>query len=291
KLLERIKCEVGISTNIHQQGTVNQKTTRLLLVTANGSGSGKTFLVAGIAGALKKRGFKVGVLKVGGDIRDVVPALYLIKEPIKGYSSIKIGESGWVPLDEAVREASLNHDFLIVEGAMSAFTGLLMDKVVAGPTSTAEVATALGASTIVVVSCDKEGVEGGLINTLNYVNILRSLGVNITGVILNKARISYLTDEIKLTLKRALENAGVELLGIVPRLELEKRGMIPEIEIKYEEFGAKAIEAAEQHLNLDALTKIADAPKLTQIDYAAFTEKFKNLLTNYELNTSEGGKT
>jgi cobyric acid synthase len=290
KLLERIKCEVGISTNIHQQGTVNQKTPRLLLVTATGSGSGKTFLVAGIAGALKKRGFKVGVIKVGGDIRDAVPALYLIKEPIKGYSSIKIGESGWKPLAEAVGEASQNHDFLLVEGAMSAFTGLLNDKVVR-PTSTVEVAAALGASTIVVVSCDKEGIEGALINTLNYVNILRSLGVKITGVILNKARISYLTDEIKLTMKRAFENAGVELLGIVPRMEVEGRGMIPEIEIKYEEFGAQAIEAVEQYINLDALIRIADAPKLNQIDYGAFMEKFKNLLTNYKLNASEGGKT
>ena len=290
KLLERIKCEVGISTNIHQQGTVNQKTPRLLLVTATGSGSGKTFLVAGIAGALKKRGFKVGVLKVGGDIRDAVPALYLIKEPIKGYSSIKIGESGWKPLAEAVGEASQNHDFLLVEGAMGAFTGLLIDKAVR-PTSTAEVAAALGASTIIVVSCDQEGIEGALINTLNYVNILRSLGVKITGVILNKARISYLTDEIKLTMKRAFENVGVELLGIVPRMDVEGRGMIPEIEIKYEEFGAQAIEAAEQYINLDALTRIADAPKLNQIDYGAFMEKFKNLLTNYKLNASEGGKT
>jgi cobyrinic acid a,c-diamide synthase len=290
KVLERIKCEVGISTNIQQQGMVIQKTPRLLLVTATGSGSGKTFLVTGIAGALKKRGFKVGVLKVGGDIRDVVPALYLIKEPIKGYSSIKIGESGWKPLAEAVGEASQNHDFLLVEGAMSAFTGLLMDKAVR-PASTAEVAAALGASTIVVVSCDKEGIEGAMINTLNYVNILKNLGVKITGVILNKARISYLTDEIKLTMKRAFENIGVELLGIVPRMEVEGRGMIPEIEIKYEEFGAQAIEAAEQYINLDALTRIADAPKLKQIDYVAFMEKFKNLLTNYKLNASEGGKT
>jgi len=289
KVLEQIKCEVGISTNIQRQSMIIQKKSRLLLVTATGSGSGKTFLVAGIAGALKKRGFKVGVLKVGGDIRDVVPALYLIKEPIKGYSSIKIGDSGWKPLAEAVVEASQNHDFLLVEGAMSAFTGLLMDKAVR-PTSTAEVAAALGASTIVVVSCDKEGIEGAMINTLNYVNILKNLGVKITGVILNKARISYLTDEIKLTMKNAFENAGVELLGMVPRMEVEGRGMIPEIEIKYEEFGAQAIEAAEQYINLDAITRIADAPKLNQIDYAAFMEKFKNLLTNYKLN-AEGGKT
>ena len=127
----------------------------------------------------------------------------------------------------------------------------------------------------------KEGIEGALINTLNYVNILRSLGVKITGVILNKARISYLTDEIKLTMKRAFENAGVELLGIVPRMDVEGRGMIPEIEIKYEEFGAQAIEAAEQYINLDALTRIADAPKLNQIDYGAFygkIQKFTNQL-------------
>ena len=290
ELVGRIKCEVGISTNINQQSTANQKTPRLLLVTAAESGSGKTFLVAGIAGALKKRGFTVGVIKVGGDIRDVVPALYLIKEPIKSYSSIKIGASGWKPLAEAVGEASQTHDFLLIEGAMGAFTGLLMDKVVM-PTSTAEVAAALGASTIIVVSCEQEGIEGGIINTLNYVTILRSLGVKITGVILNKARLSYLTDEIKLTMKRAFENAGVELLGIVPRIDVAGRGMIPEIEIKYEEFGAQAIEAAEKYLNLDALTKIADAPKLSQVDYAAFTEKFKNLLTNYKLNVSEGGKT
>ena len=290
KLLEQIKSEIGISTNIRQQGTINQKEPRLLLVTATGSGSGKTFLVAGIAGALKKRGFKVGVIKVGGDIRDTVPALYLIKEPIKGYSSIKIGESGWEPLAEAVGEASQNHDFLLVEGAMSAFTGLLNDKV-ERPTSTAEVAAALGASTIVVVGCDKEGVEGALVNTLNYVNLLRSLGVKITGVILNKVRVSYLTDEIKLTMKRAFENVGVELLGIVPRMDVEGRGMIPEIEIRYEEFGAQAIEAAEQYINLDALTRIAEAPRLNQVDYVAFMEKFKNLLTNYKLNASEGGKT
>ena len=62
----------------------------------------------------------------------------LIKEPIKNYSSIKIGKSGWKPLAEAVGEASQNHDFLLVEGAMSAFTGLLNDKGVR-PTSTAEV--------------------------------------------------------------------------------------------------------------------------------------------------------
>jgi len=285
KLKERIKCEVGISTDIQQSSSIKMKKPRMLLVTAMESGSGKTFVLAGIAGALKRRGFKVGVIKVGGDIRDTVPALYLIKEPIRPYSSIKIGESGWRPLAEAIGEASKEHDFLLVEGAMSAFTGLLNNKV-ARPTSTAEVAAALGASTIMVVGCDKEGVEGGLANSLNYTSLLKSLGVNVTGIILNKVHTSYLSDEIKHTIKQAFSNSGVELLGFVPKMDVEGRGMIPEIEIKYEEFGAQAMQAAEQSINIDALVRIAQAPKLTQVDYQAFMEKFKTLLTNYKLSTS-----
>ena len=289
KLRDRMKSEIGISTNIHPEISAEEKPKRLLLVTAMESGSGKTFLLAGIAGALKRRGFKVGVIKIGGDIRDAVPALYLIKEPIKPYSSIKIGESGWKPLSEAISEASKNHDFLLVEGAMSAFTGLLNDKV-QRPTSTAEVAAALGASTIIVVGCDKEGVEGGLANSLNYVNLLKNLGVNVKGVILNKVRTSYLSDEIKQTIRRAFENSGVELLGYVPKMDVEGRGMIPEIEIKYEEFGAQAMQAAEQNIDLDAITRIANAPNLQNVDFNAFMEKFKNLLTEYRLSASEGGK-
>lgn len=288
KLLENIKSEIGVATNIRQQATTSPKASRLLMVTALGSGSGKTFIVTGIAGALKKRGFKVGVIKVGGDIRDTVPSLYLIKEPIKEYSSIRIGESGWTPLEQAVEEASKNYNFLLVEGAMSAFTGLLNENY-KRPMSTAEVAAALGASTIVVVGCEKEGIEGALINTLNYVNVLKILGIKITGVILNKLRVSYITDEIKQIMQTALQNAGIELLGMVPRLDLEGRGMIPEIEIRYEDFGAQAIDAAERYIDLNLLARLAAPPALTVVDYGVFTEKFKNLLSNYSFHASEGG--
>ena len=37
---------------------------------------------------------------------------------------------------------------------------------------------------------------------------------------------------------------------MVPRLDLEGRGMIPEIEISYEDFGAQAIDAAEKYIDL-----------------------------------------
>jgi len=288
KLLEYIKSEVGVATNVRQLTQISQ-TPRLLMVTATGSGSGKTFIVTGIAGALKKKGFNIGVIKVGGDIRDTVPTLYLIKEPIKDYSSIKIGESGWTPLQQAVNEASKKYNFLLVEGAISAFTGLLNENY-KRPMSTAEVAAALGAATIVVVGCDKEGIEGALINTLNYVNILKSLGVNVRGVILNKLRISYITEDLRQVMKNAFQNAGIELMGMVPRLDLEGRGMIPEIEIRYEDFGAQAIDAAEKHIDLNLLARVASPPIQVDVDFEAFMEKFKKLLANYSLSTSQGGK-
>ena len=292
KLRLEIQSEVGISTSVTSPSRAGQATKRpeMLLVTATGSGSGKTFIVTGIAGALKKKGFHVGVVKVGGDIRDLVPALYLIKEPIRDYSSIKIGESGWSPLNEVVDEASQKHDFILVEGAMNAFTGLFNENV-KRPTSTAEVALALDAPAVLVVGCDKEGIEGAVINGLNYANLMKSLGIRVKGVVFNKARISYLTDEIRLLINRAFKTLEIELLGIVPRIELEGRGMIPEVEIRYEEFGAKAIETIEHNIDLDLLTSLAEPPKKKDVDYDAFLEKFKNsLATNFTQSLFEGGR-
>jgi len=292
ELLKDIKTEVGISTNLRSQGTSVQKAVApgVLLITATGSGSGKTFIVTGVAGALKKRGVKLGLMKIGGDIRDSVPALYLIKEPIKSYSSIKVGKSGWKPFAEAVEEAEQNYDLILIEGAMSAFTGFLNDNV-ERPSSTAEVAVALGVPTVVVVSCEKEGIEGAIVNTLNYVNLMSRLGVKVEGVILNKVRTSYLTDDIRLFMKKAFENIGVKLLGVVPRVELEGRGTIPEVEIRYEEFGAKAIETAEQSINLDALTELAMPSARKTLDYEELTEKFKKLLTtDFRTKLSASGR-
>ena len=292
KLRLEIQSEVGISTSVTSPSRAGQATKRpeMLLVTATGSGSGKTFIVTGIAGALKKKGFHVGVVKVGGDIRDLVPALYLIKEPIRDYSSIKIGESGWSPLNEVVDEASQKHDFILVEGAMNAFTGLFNENV-KRPTSTAEVALALDAPAVLVVGCDKEGIEGAVINGLNYANLMKSLGIRVKGVVFNKARISYLTDEIRRLIERAFKPLNIELLGIVPRIELEGRGMIPEVEIRYEEFGAKAIETIEHNIDLGLLAGLAEPPKKINVDYTAFLEKFKNsLTTNFSHNAFEEGR-
>ncbi len=120
-----------------------------------------------------------------------------------------------------------------------------------------------------------------MINALNYALLMKRLGVKVKGVILNKARVSYLTDEAKMLIKRAFSNIGVELLGTVPRVELEGRGMIPEVEIKYEEFGSKALEAAENYLDLPKLMGLATPIGKNKVDYDLFLEKFKDSLTNF----------
>ncbi|MEM2099521.1 MAG: AAA family ATPase [Candidatus Bathyarchaeia archaeon] len=288
KLVQAIKNEIGISTqNIAPTTTKKMQKPSFLLITALGSGSGKTFLVTGIAGALKKRGFNVGVLKIGGDIRDSVPALYLIKEPIKDYSSIKIGESGWTQVSVAIREAAANYNLVLIEGAMSAFTGLLNDTV-EKPSSTVEVAVATRASTILVANCEKEGIEGTLIAAANYLRVMKNLGVNVKGVILNKMRLSYSTSELMVLLKRTFEGFGTTLLGVVPRLELEGRGLIPEIEIKYDEFGAKAMEVAERFVNLDAMIRAAEPVANISDNYKETSGKFKNLLDDFNFKMIKG---
>ncbi len=293
KLLKKIRGEIGVSTAIRHKTltTKRGKRPRFLLVTALGSGAGKTFIVTGLAGALKKRGFNVGVVKIGGDIRDIVPALYLIKEPMRSYSSIKVADTGWTHLFDAVKEAGEDYDFVIIEGAMSAFTGLLNEKLVR-PTSTAEIAAALGVPTVLVVSCNLEGVEGAMVSALNYVTLLKELGVRMEGVILNKVYTSYLTDKDHAFIKQAFARAGVELVGIVPRIDLEGRGAIPEIEIKYEEFGAKAIETAEKSMQIEKIVEMAAPATVAQLDYDAFLERFKkSLASNFEsAESAERGK-
>ncbi len=279
KLLGNIKGEIGISTNIRQPTPIVETKPKMLMVTALGSGSGKTFIVTGIAGALKKRGYKVGTIKVGGDIRDIVPSLYLTKEPMKQYSSIKIGPTGWMPSEQVVEAAGKDYNFLLVEGAMSAFTGLLNQKY-ERPMSSVEIAAALGASTVLVVACDQKGIEGALIEAVSNIATLRKLGVNMTGVILNKLYISYMTKEIIAVVEQAFASVGVKLVGMVPRLDLERRGMIPEVEIRYEDFCASAIDAIEKNLNMELLTNLAAPPKVTEVDYDALVAKFKKLLAN-----------
>lgn len=278
-LKEKMKNEIGISTGITPSNNAKKvvASSAFLIFTAIESSAGKTFVLSGVAAALRRRGFNLSVLKVGGDIRDIVPTLYLIKEPMRNYSSIKIGGSGWKPLKEVVKKASQDYNYVMVEGAMGDLTGLLNEEV-EHPFSTVEVALALNAPTVLIVGCEKSGIEGALTNAVHHVDLMKSLGVNVVGAILNKVRLSYLNETIKIFIEKAFKSHGVELLGIVPRIEMEERGMIPEVEIRYDSFGAEAVEAAERFINVNRLAELAMPPEKMEVNYKEFLEKFKRLL-------------
>lgn len=278
KLRIRLRSEIGVSTGFKVQNALNlEKKAKALLFTALESGAGKTFVLAGLAGALKLRGINVGVLKVGGDIRDIVPALYLIKEPMQRYSSIRLGKSGWMSLCEAVEKAGEDYQLLLIEGAMGDLTGLL-NMEAEHPLSTVEVAIALKIPVVIIAACDRSGIEGALVDLLHHIDVLAKLGVQVAGVILNKVRVSYMTEVIKHLIREALSVRGAELLGIMPRLDIEARGMIPEVEIRYEDFCGKALESSERYINIDKLLEIAQPPKFTHISFRELIGKFRRTL-------------
>ncbi|MDG6223493.1 MAG: AAA family ATPase [Candidatus Bathyarchaeota archaeon] len=289
-LVQKVKNEIGVSTNLQPEKKYPKPSLvpAILFTTATGSGSGKTFIVTGVAGALKKRGINLGLLKIGGDIRDIVPALYLIKESMKPYSSLRLANSGWTPIFEAVNNASKDYDFLVIEGAMGPFTGFL-NETVKRPATTAEIAVALGVPTVVVVACDKAGVEGATVIGLSYVNLLKTLGIKVVGIILNKVHTSYFTPKIRDSVESAFNNVGVELIGIIPKIQLEGRGAIPEIEIDYKEFGDQAIKNIEESLDLDALIRLSAPPVRSSVSYETVLKKFKQLLdTGFALDETTG---
>jgi hypothetical protein len=91
-------------------------------------------------------------------------------------------------------------------------------------------------------------IGGGIVNALNYIPFLKKLGIKTVGVILNRVYLDYINEGTMLIVKKAFAGAGVELLGILPIVDAEGRGAIPEVEINYEKFGAKALEVAENYL-------------------------------------------
>ena len=125
-----LQSEVGINTGIRIPEIEPNKRPKYLMIGSNGSDSGKTFIVTGLAGALRKRGYKVALLKVGPDVRDIIPGLYLTKGKMEDFASIKIGHLGWSDIESTVAKLnSSDYDIVLIEGVMSVFTGLLNEKV------------------------------------------------------------------------------------------------------------------------------------------------------------------
>jgi cobyrinic acid a,c-diamide synthase len=226
------------------------------MIASTGSDSGKTFITTGIIGNLRKKGYKVGVLKVGPDIRDIVPSLYLNKENMEKFSSIKIGGIGWMDLRQILQEKALkNYDIILIEGVMSAFTGALNKKT---PFSTVEIAKSADIPVILVSSCSKGGIESAAIDIVGHIEVMEKLGVHPEGVILNRVydeSISVISSSF------ITERTNVDVIGEIPKIKMTDRGNTPEVEIRLEEFCRHAMNTVEKHLNIDQILNMAKIPK------------------------------
>jgi cobyric acid synthase len=256
----KIKGEIGIGLNIYSDYSVSNghndsEIPPFLMIASTGSDSGKTFLTTGIVGVLRKKGYRVGVLKVGPDIRDLVPALYLNKEKMEKFSSIQIGGLGWKDLKEILNDVKgQNYDLILIEGVMSIFTGLLNEKT---PFSAAEIARAGNIPTLLVTGCNKGGIETAAIDLASHVAMMRRLGIKTTGVILNKVYHEGIAETASDYLKNT---TGFDWVGKVPKAQLAARGGTPEVDLKLEDFCQKAIETVEKHLDVQRIVKMARKP-------------------------------
>ncbi len=264
-LVEKIEGQLGIETNIavgkkeninfrQDLGYISDKIPPVIMVGSTGSDSGKTFLVTGLAGAFRRKGLKVGVLKVGPDVRDIVPSLYLTKEKMEYHSSIKIGHLGWMGLEDVLKSLkSSNYDLIIIEGVMSVFTGLLNEKT---PYSSAEIALAADIPVILVSGCNKGGIETAALDLASHRDMLVTMGVDVPGVIFNRVYDSQILQKAS----QIFRKDGLEMIGEVPKVKLSKRGGTPEVEIKLEEFCLMALKTVEQNLDLDKIISLAKKP-------------------------------
>ncbi|MGB9978640.1 AAA family ATPase [Methanobacterium sp.] len=258
ELSKKIRSEIGIDTNINAKSMNSPNSSglpKVLMMVGTGSDSGKTFLTTGIVGTLRKKGYRACVLKVGPDIRDLVPSLYLNKENMENFSSIQIGGLGWMDLENVLKNLrNQNYDIVLIEGVMSAFTGMLNEKT---PFSSAEIAKAANIPVIMVSSCSKGGIETAAVDIVGHIGIMDKMGVQTSGVILNRV---YDKSISKVASSYITAITGKSVIGEIPKIKMTDRGNTPEVEIKLEEFCLNAMKTVEEHLNTDQILKMAKIP-------------------------------
>ena len=279
ELMRKIKREIGVNTGINADNkiksfklsTESNRSPKVIMIASTGSDSGKTFITTGVVGVLRKKGYKTCVLKVGPDIRDIVPSLYLNKERMENFSSIKIAGLGWKDLETVLKDVKLqNYDIILVEGVMSIFTGMLNNKV---PYSSAEIALAGNIPVLLVSACNKGGIETAAVDIVGHVKIMSELGIEVKGAILNKVYDKKIANIAQNYIKRETD---LEFIGKIPKIKIDERGNTPEVELKLDEFCLNAMDTVNKFLNVDKIFEMADYPKfIGYTDYETVLNKFR----------------
>ncbi|MCL4472763.1 MAG: cobyrinate a,c-diamide synthase [Actinobacteria bacterium] len=222
-----------------------------LVIAGSASGVGKTTIATGIMGALKRRGLKVAPFKSGPDYID--PGFHLA---VTGQRSRNLDT--WLTSAEAVREiyrrGSSGADVSVIEGAMGLFDGRTGGS---GSCSTAEVAQLTGGAVVLVVDCSR--LARSLAPVLaGFAAFDRN--VDLAGAVLNNAG----SPGHVRTLEEAAREAGVPVLGVMPRREdigLPSRhlGLVQaeKGEAEFEERLQRIIDHVAENIDIDGLLEVA----------------------------------
>jgi cobyrinic acid a,c-diamide synthase len=222
-----------------------------VVIAAPTSGSGKTTVATGLMGALRQAGHTVAPFKVGPDFIDPGYHALAAGRPGRNLDPVLVGEQLIGPL---YAHGALGADIAVVEGVMGLFDGRIgLGAATRAAGSTAHVAGLLGAPVILVV--DARGQSHSIAALLHGFSTFDT-AIRMAGVILNRVG-SARHEQV---LRQACEQAGIPVLGVIPRtaeLELPARylGLVPAVE-----YGRRAMLAVEamtalvaQHVDLAAV--------------------------------------
>jgi len=228
-----------------------------LVVGAPRSGEGKTTVALGLMAALRRRGCRVQGFKVGPDYLDTGYQRYAAGRDGRNLDLFLMGERA---VQAAVAGAGADADVAVIEGVMGLFDGH-QDGVT--PSSSAAVASLLGAPVVLVVDASRMAASVGAL-ALGFAAY--DPEVRVAGVILNRWNPRRSRDAVEAALLRA----GVEVLGYVPsaeHLELPSRhlGLVvaDELGVEVEAAMERLAEHVERHVDVDrVLALAAEAPAL-----------------------------
>ncbi len=250
ELRRKIKRELGINTGVRVEEEKRIGCKKVIAIVSGETGEGKTFIATGIAGALHARGYRVAVAKLGSDLRDLHPALYLMKKPVSPSMGVMIAGSrgvyGWVPWRRALEELLGASDVLVVETVMGLLTGYSRRTGCSTPSSTLEFLECSRIPVVLVVSCRRGGVEDAVERASLYLDLLSDRKIPVVSVVLNEfygGREEFMYAE-KLRSKTRV--------FIVPRAGLG-RARVPEVDLDIDRFSLEALRAVSQSVNPEFL--------------------------------------
>ncbi|NAZ35217.1 cobyrinate a,c-diamide synthase [Rubellimicrobium sp. CFH 75288] len=223
-----------------------------LLVSAPASGQGKTTVTLGLLRAMRRRGWPVRSAKSGPDYIDG-----RFHEAATGRACVNL--DAWAMGEARLRALAGGRGPLVVEGAMGLFDGAPPD----GRGSAADLARLLGLPVVLVVDASRMAQSAG---PLVAGFAAADPGVRVAGVVLNRLG----SDRHRLAVERAVERAGLPVLGALPRdeglahparhLGLVGAGERPDLE----DFLERAADALERHADVGALAALAGGADLPE---------------------------